>query len=73
MEWSGAEWNLIMFHCFDLKNNNGIEYDEMNFISYHHLPSILFISFLKYPNNGIEYLFHSAPSHFTLFRCAPFN
>jgi hypothetical protein len=31
---------------------SGMEYDGMILISYHYLPSILFISFLKYPNNG---------------------
>jgi hypothetical protein len=34
-----------------MENNKGMEYDGMNFISYHHLPSILFFSFLKYSNN----------------------
>jgi hypothetical protein len=56
MEWGGVKWNIIRFHCLDFKNNNGMErsgmkYDGINFISYHHLPLILFISFLKYPNN----------------------
>ena len=78
MEWSGTEWNIIMFHCLDLKNNNGMErsgmkYDGMNLISYYHLPSILFISFLKYPNNGTEYLFHSAPSYSTPLYSAPLH
>jgi hypothetical protein len=40
-----------------------MKYDGINFISYHHLPLILFISFLKYPNNWLKYLFHSASSH----------
>jgi hypothetical protein len=43
---------------------SGMEYDGINFISYHHLPSILFISLLKYPNNGMKYLFHSAPFYY---------
>jgi hypothetical protein len=45
----------------------------MNLISYHHLPSILFISFLKYPNNGTKYLFHSASSYFTSLYSAPIH
>jgi hypothetical protein len=50
-----------------------MKYDGMNLISYHHLPSILFIYFLKYSNNGTEYLFHSTPSYFTPLYSAPLH
>jgi hypothetical protein len=52
---------------------SGIKYDGMNLILYYHLPSILSISFLTYPNNGTKYLFHSTPSYFTPLYSAPLH
>jgi hypothetical protein len=57
MKWNGKKCNWIILHCLDLKNNNGIKYNMMEWISSQTtlLPSILLLSFLNYPNNKIEY------------------
>jgi hypothetical protein len=56
---------------FELMDNN---VDGMDFIIYHQLPSILFISLLKYSNNEMEDLFQSIliSFHSILLRSIPF-
>jgi hypothetical protein len=53
MKYNGidrTEWNKILFHCLDLKKNNGMERDGIEWNKFHLIPPYTFnfvLLFLK--------------------------
>jgi hypothetical protein len=40
MRWNGKGWNILMFHCLDYKNNNGMEWNGIGWNGFHPIPPL---------------------------------